>query len=58
MRSANPWHLEHYDHYDKSIHLDYVLEMNPGGSLPVWILNLFSTKGPMESFEKHKEKNE
>lgn len=41
---------------NKSIHIDYVLEMNPGGSLPVWILNLFSTKGPMESFENIKKK--
>jgi len=41
---------------NKSIHVDYVLEMNPGGSLPVWVLNLFSTKGPMESFENIKKK--
>jgi hypothetical protein len=39
-----------------SIHIDYTLEMNPGGSLPVWVLNLFSTKGPMESFENIKKK--
>jgi hypothetical protein len=30
--------------------------MNPGGSLPVWVLNLFSAKGPMESFENIKKK--
>jgi hypothetical protein len=41
---------------NKSIHVDYILEMNPGGSLPVWVLNLFSTKGPMESFENIKKK--
>ena len=41
---------------NKSIHIDYTLEMNPGGSLPVWVLNLFSTKGPMESFENIKKK--
>jgi hypothetical protein len=40
----------------KLIHVDYTLEMNPGGSLPVWVLNLFSTKGPMESFENIKKK--
>jgi hypothetical protein len=40
----------------KSIHVDYILEMNPGGSLPVWVLNLFSTRGPMESFENIKKK--
>jgi len=35
----------------KSIHVDYILELNPGGSLPAWILNLFSSKGPLETFE-------
>ena len=39
---------------NKSIHVDYILEMDPGGSLPVWVLNLFSTKGPLESFENIK----
>ena len=41
---------------NKFIHIDYILEMNPGGSLPVWVLNLFSTKGPMETFENIKKK--
>lgn len=40
----------------KLIHVDYTLELNPGGSLPAWMLNLFSTKGPMESFENIKKK--
>jgi hypothetical protein len=40
----------------KSIHVDYVLELNPGGSLPSWVINLFSTKGPMETFENIKQK--
>ena len=37
-----------------SIHVDYILELNPGGSLPAWVLNLFSTKGPLETFENIK----
>jgi hypothetical protein len=41
---------------NKSIHVDYILELNPGGSLPAWVLNLFSTKGPMETFENIKRK--
>jgi hypothetical protein len=40
----------------KSIHVDYLLELNPGGSLPAWVLNLFSTKGPMETFGNLKRK--
>ncbi len=40
----------------KTIHIDYVLQLNPGGSLPAWVLNLFSTKGPLETFENVKHK--
>jgi hypothetical protein len=40
----------------EKIHVDYVLELNPGGSLPAWVLNLFSTKGPLETFENIKKK--
>lgn len=40
----------------KTIHVDYILQLNPGGSLPAWVLNLFSTKGPFETFENLKRK--
>jgi hypothetical protein len=40
----------------KSIHVNYTLELNPGGTLPAWVLNLFSTKGPLETFENIKRK--
>ncbi len=41
---------------NKSIHIDYTLQLNPGGSLPSWVINLFSSKGPMETFENIKQK--
>jgi START domain-containing protein len=41
---------------DKTIHLEYILEVNPGGSVPAWILNMFATKGPLETFENLKQK--
>jgi hypothetical protein len=40
----------------KTIHVDYILELNPGGSLPAWVINLFLTKGPLETFENIKQK--
>jgi hypothetical protein len=43
---------------DKIIHLNYVLEVDPGGSIPAWILNLFGTKAPLETFENLKHKME
>jgi hypothetical protein len=41
---------------NRVIHIDYILQLNPGGSLPAWVLNLFSTKGPLETFENIREK--
>jgi len=36
------------------VYIDYTLETDPGGSIPVWLVNLFATKGPMETFKKLK----
>ncbi len=40
----------------KIIHVEYILELDPGGSLPAWVLNLFSSKGPLETFENIRKK--
>jgi hypothetical protein len=40
----------------KSIHIDYTLELNPGSSMPAWVLNLFATRGPLETFENIRNK--
>ena len=40
----------------KTIHLQYILQVDPGGSIPAWILNLFATKGPLETFENLRNK--
>ena len=34
------------------ITIDYTFEVNPGGSLPAWLVNMMADKGPYESFEK------
>jgi hypothetical protein len=33
-----------------SIRIHYVLELDPGGSVPGWIANMFVAKGPFETF--------
>jgi START domain len=33
-----------------TIKIYYVLELNPGGSIPAWVANSFSDKGPFETF--------
>ncbi len=35
---------------DNVMHLHYILQMDPGGSVPAWILNAFCLKAPMETF--------
>lgn len=36
------------------VKIEYVLEVNPGGSIPAWLINLFATRGPYETFQKLK----
>ena|ERR1700677_4221700 len=43
---------------DRKIHLQYILEIDPGGSIPAWILNSFVTKAPIETFSRLKKKME
>jgi hypothetical protein len=43
---------------EKKIHLQYILEIDPGGSVPAWIINSFSSKAPIETFARLKQKME
>lgn len=37
------------------LHADYTLYVDPAGSLPAWVVNLFVAKGPYETFVKLRE---
>ncbi|RYY11715.1 MAG: lipid-binding protein, partial [Chitinophagaceae bacterium] len=37
------------------VRLEYTLETDPGGSIPAWLVNMFVTKGPFETFKRLKE---
>jgi hypothetical protein len=39
-----------------NLHVEYTLQWNPGGSIPPWVANLFSTMGPYQSFSELKKK--
>jgi hypothetical protein len=36
----------------KTIRISYILEIDPGGSLPAWLANTFADKGPYGTFSK------
>jgi hypothetical protein len=42
----------------KKIHLQYILELDPGGAIPGWILNNFAARAPFETFSNLKKKME
>ena len=33
------------------VHVEYYLQVDPGGIVPAWLINMFSTKGPFETFK-------
>lgn len=35
--------------------IEYIAHADPGGSVPAWMVNMFSTKGPLETFKKLRE---
>ena len=40
---------------NNKLSVEYVAEADPGGSVPAWLVNAFSTKGPFETFKKLRE---
>ena len=43
------WHVTETN---KHIAIDYFFEVDPGGSLPAWVANMFADKGPFETFKQ------
>lgn len=35
--------------------IEYLLEVDPGGIIPAWLINMFATKGPFETFKNLRE---
>jgi len=40
---------------NNQLSVEYVGQADPGGSVPAWLVNSFSTKGPFETFKKLRE---
>ena len=49
-RSNVSWHVTMPS--AKTISIVYLFDAEPGGSLPAWVVNMFTDKGPYESFKK------
>ncbi|MEX6689693.1 START domain-containing protein [Danxiaibacter flavus] len=43
---------------DKKLHVVYYINIDPAGDMPPWIVNIFSTKGPYETFKALRERME
>ncbi len=43
------WHVTEANRH---ITIDYFFEVDPGGSLPAWVANMFADKGPFETFKQ------
>lgn len=41
--------------YNNKLKIEYRIQIDPGGSVPAWLLNSFASKGPYESFTKLKQ---
>lgn len=37
------------------LHVEYELQVDPGGCIPVWLVNMFATTGPYYTFQKLRE---
>jgi hypothetical protein len=46
--------MDHTPAGKNQVRAEYVLEVDPMGTIPAWLINLFATKGPTETFRKLK----
>jgi hypothetical protein len=51
--SASEWTVKAID--NSTLSIVYIVNIDPGGKLPAWLVNLFATSGPVESFNKLRE---
>jgi hypothetical protein len=40
---------------NNTVRIEYTLEADPGGTIPAWLVNMFVTRGPLETFRKLKQ---
>jgi hypothetical protein len=50
--SVGKWIITPLD--EEHVRVDYTIHVDPGGSLPSWLVNMFATEAPMQIFENLK----
>ncbi len=48
-QSYSKWYIEPLS--NGQVKIEYLLQVNPGGTVPAWLINMFATRGPFESFK-------
>lgn len=51
--SKGTWYVTELSH---QLNIDYTFQVDPGGGLPAWMVNMLADKGPYESFQNLKMK--
>lgn len=51
--SVGKWTIAPADNH--TIKVEYQLAVDPAGSIPAWLVNLFATDGPLKTFERLKQ---
>jgi hypothetical protein len=49
MHTKSNWTVTPRNEY---LDIVFTLHVHPGGSIPAWLINLFATRGPLETFRK------
>jgi hypothetical protein len=50
--SVGKWTISPID--NNHLRVEYEIELDPAGVVPAWLINLFATRGPLETFERLK----
>lgn len=52
QRSYGKWHIVPIG--KNQVKAEYILQVDPGGIVPAWLVNMFASRGPLESFQNLK----
>ena len=48
-QSYSKWYIQPLQ--KGQVQIEYILQVDPGGMVPAWLINLFAARGPFESFK-------